>query len=81
MAVTQAVGTDLPGILGRQISTEQAVNVFGLAAGAFGGIAGLIAARRLQGVTGDIQVGILAVPILVAGVSTVVGAFLLPTGP
>lgn len=80
MAIRQTTGTELPGILGRTISTEQAVNVFGLGAGVFGGMAGLVAAGRLQNLSGEIQFGRLVIPLAVAGISTVVGALLLPSG-
>lgn len=64
--------------VGPEISTELATTAFGLVAGVFGGIAGLIAARKLEGVSGPIPIGSLGVPLAVAGVSTVIGAFLLP---
>lgn len=79
MAVT--LGTqNLPGVLGREITTEMAVNLFGIGAGIFGGVAGLVAGQRLGALSVEkIPVGLLTIPLLVAGVSTVVGAFLLPT--
>lgn len=80
MAVVQSSGFQWPGVLAREIATETAVSVFGIAAGAFGGLAGLVASRQLQGITGRIPVGRLAVPVAVAGISTVLGAFLLPSG-
>lgn len=80
MAIRQASPTAFPGFLGRPISTELATSLFGIAAGAFGGLAGLIASRRLEDVTGEIPLGTLAVPVAIAGVSTVVGAFFLPSG-
>lgn len=80
MAVRQASNGQLPGVLGRTISTELAVNAFGLMSGSFGALAGLIAAKRLETYTDEIPLGRLAVPVLVAGGSTVIGALLVPTG-
>lgn len=74
----RAVGVARPQ-RGAAISTEQAVNAFGIAAGVFGGLAGFIAARRLAGLDREIRMGELILPVLVAGTSTVVGAFLLPS--
>lgn len=79
MAVTNATATDLPGVLGRQVSTELATSLFGVVAGAFGGIAGLVASRRLAGLDGNISLGQLTLPVAVAGLSTVAGALLLPS--
>lgn len=80
MAVVQSSGIEWPGILGREISTELSVTAFQLAGGVFGGLAALIASRRLQDITQPLPLGRLVVPVAVAGVSTVVGAFLLPSG-
>lgn len=79
MAIQQALLIDYPGALGREVSTELATSLFGIVAGAFGGVAGLIASRRLEGIPGSIQLGTLAVPVAVAGLSTVAGAFLIPS--
>jgi hypothetical protein len=79
MAVSSATGNEFPGVFGRSISTELSVTAFQLAGGVFGGIAALIASRRLEDVGGTIPLGRLALPVAVAGVSTVVGAFLLPS--
>lgn len=79
MAVVQASNADFPGVLGREISTELAVTGFQLAGGVFGGLAALIASRRLQGITQPLPLGRLVVPVAVAGLSTVVGALLLPS--
>lgn len=63
------------------VDTEIAVTSFQLASGVFGGLAALVAARRLAKVGSDtIPVRSLIVPITVAGVSTVLGALLLPGG-
>lgn len=80
MAVGLTPGVEFPGVLGVPISTEMAVNLFGIGAGVFGGLAGLVAGTRLQGVSGDLQAGQLVIPLAVAGISTVVGALLLPSG-
>lgn len=75
-----ALRAGVPAInVGPSISTELATTAFGLAAGVFGGVAGLVAARRLEGAPDIIPAGNLAIPVLVAGVSTVLGAFLIPT--
>lgn len=60
------------------ISTELGVTVFQIAAGLAGGIAAIVAARRLSRVSGTIQLSSLALPILIAGGSTIVGAYLIP---
>lgn len=80
MAVVQNAGGQWPGVLGRAISTELAVTAFQLAGGVFGGLAAIIASRRLEGIGGNIPLGRLAIPVAVAGVSTVIGALLLPSG-
>lgn len=79
MAVARPTATDLPGVLGRTISTELGVTAFQLAGGVFGGLAAIIASRRLEQREEPLPLGVLAVPVAVAGVSTVLGAFLLPT--
>lgn len=66
--------------IGPDISTELATTAFGLAAGVFGGIAGLVAARRLESAPDVIPAGNLAIPVAVAGISTVLGAWLIPAG-
>lgn len=80
MAVSTATGSTFPGFLGRTISTELSVTAFQLAGGVFGGLAAIIASRRLEGVGGTIPLGRLVIPVTIAGVSTVIGALLLPTG-
>lgn len=80
MAVSTATGAQFPGVFGREISTELSVTAFQLAGGVFGGVAALIASRRLEGVGGTIPLGRLALPVAVAGLSTVIGALLLPSG-
>lgn len=80
MAVATAPPSGGIRTLGREISTEFGITVFQLSAGVFGGLAALVAARRLEDAPDSIPVGALVLPIAVAGVSTVVGAFLLPTG-
>lgn len=73
---TQAAGQTID--LGT-VPTELAVTSFQLATGVFGGIAALLASRRLSQLGSDtIRVSSLILPIAVAGVSTVIGAFLLP---
>lgn len=78
MAVVQNTG---PGVLavGRPISTEFSITLFQLATGVFGGIASLLAARRLEGAPDQVPIGALVLPIAVAGASTVIGAMLLPS--
>lgn len=71
---------EFPGVFGREISTELSVTAFQLAGGVFGGLAALIASKRLEGIGGSLPLGRLAIPVAVAGVSTVIGAFLLPSG-
>lgn len=66
--------------VGREISTEFGVTLFQLSAGVFGGVAALVAANRLEEAPETLPLGTFVLPIAVAGVSTVVGAFLLPTG-
>lgn len=66
-------------ILGWEISTELAVNFFGIASGTFGALAGLVAARRLAKAPDRIPIRNLVIPVTVAGVSTVLGALLVPT--
>lgn len=62
------------------VDTEIAVTSFQLASGVFGGLSALVAARRLSRLSTDtIPARSLIVPIAVAGISTVIGAFLLPT--
>lgn len=78
MAVTAAPTGVQSGIIPRQISTEQAVVAFQLAAGVAGGIAAILAARRLSTVEGPVSLSTLALPVLIAGGSTVAGAMLLP---
>jgi len=80
MAVRQTSSSNLPGILGRFIPSETAVTTFQLATGVFGGVAALIASRRLAAFGDRITIGRLLPAIAVAGVSTAVGALLLPTG-
>lgn len=79
MAVVQST----PGVgtfsFGPEISTELATTAFGLAAGLFGGVAGLVASQRLKQLPETVPAGILAIPVAVAGISTVAGALLLPT--
>lgn len=65
--------------VGPEISTELATTAFGLAAGVFGGVAGLIASQRLKELPETVPTGILAIPVAVAGISTVIGAFFIPT--
>lgn len=79
MAVSTASGSGFPGVLGRMISTELSVTAFQLAGGVFGGVAAIIASRRLENVGNAIPLGRLVIPVAVAGVSTVIGALLLPT--
>lgn len=69
-AGTMALGT---------IDTELAVTVFQLSAGVFGGLAALVAARRLSQAGDEVPASTLVVPVAIAGASTVLGAFLLPT--
>lgn len=80
MAVGTTSGIQWPGVFGREISTELSVTAFQLAGGVFGGLAAIIASRRLEGIGTTIPLGRLVVPVAVAGVSTVIGAMLLPTG-
>jgi len=62
-----------------EISTEQASVAFGLLAGVGGGLAQLIAGRRLSNVTGEtVKTTSLLLPVLVGGLSTAAAAFLLP---
>lgn len=64
---------------GPLVETELAVTVFQLGAGVAGGAAALVAARRLSQLDRDgISISELVIPVLVAGGSTVVAAFLLP---
>lgn len=68
------------GISDGRIPTEQASVAFGLLAGIGGGIAQLIAGRRLSNLDTDtISVGQLALPVLLGGGSTALAAFLLPS--
>lgn len=62
------------------VNTETAVVLFQLGVGAFGALAGILAARRLSRVDGQINTTSLLLPIGIAGASTVLGAFLLPGG-
>lgn len=79
-----AIAQGSPGVtalnIGPEISTELATTLFGLTAGVFGGIAGLVAASRLERAPDIIPAGYLAIPVAIAGISTVVGALLIPTG-
>lgn len=68
------------GVIPREITTEAAVTLFQLSAGLFGGLAAILAARRLSQVDGTVSPMALALPVLIAGGSTVAGALLLPTG-
>lgn len=79
MAVVQSSGIEWPGFLSREISTELAVTGFQLVGGVFGGVAALIASRKLEGVSQPLPLGRLVVPVGVAGLSTVIGALLLPS--
>jgi len=66
-------------LIPREISTEQASVAFGLLAGVGGGIAQLIAGRRLSGVDSEtIPTANLLIPVVVGGASTAAAAFLLP---
>lgn len=79
MSVSAArTGITLP-TFGRQLSTEFSVTGFQLAMGVFGGLGAIIAARRLESVERDVYISELMVPIIIGGVSTVLGATLLPT--
>lgn len=64
-----------------QIPTEQASVAFGLLAGVGGGLAQVIAGRQLSNVPGDtIPIRSLALPIVLAGGSTALAAYLIPSG-
>lgn len=80
MAVGTATGTTGAGFLQQTIPTEFAVNAFGLVSGAFGALAGLVAANRLAQRERTIPIRDLVIPVVVAGSSTVLGALLLPAG-
>lgn len=79
-----AVSQSTPGVglfnVGREITTEFGVTLFQLSAGVFGGIAALVASQRLESAPEHIPLGTLAPAVAVAGLSTIAGAFLLPTG-
>lgn len=65
-----------------EISTEQAVTFFALTAGIGGGLAQILAGRRLSQVPGDtVPLRKLIIPTAVAGLSTAIAPILLPAGP
>jgi len=65
---------------GYTIPTETAATAFGLLAGVAGGLAQIVAGNRLSQVRGDrIKVRDLALPVAIGGLSTVVGALIIPT--
>lgn len=71
-AAAQGLSTEIP--------TETAVTAFQLVGGLFGGIAAIIASRRLSALPGEtISLASLAIPVLIAGGSTVIGALFLPS--
>lgn len=78
-----SVSAATPGItlprFGSQFTTEFSVTLFQLAMGVFGGLGAIVAARRLETINRDVYLSELAVPVLIGGVSTVIGASLLPT--
>ena len=62
------------------LPTEVAATAFGLLMGVGGGVAQLIAGRRLSGVSGD-TIGLrnFSIPLLAATVGAIGGAFLIPS--
>lgn len=68
------------GLIPRELTTETAVTAFQLSTAVFGGLAAIIAARRLSKVDGPVSPATLALPVLIAGGSTAAGALLLPAG-
>lgn len=64
---------------GYVVPTELATVSFGLLAGIGGGLAQLIASRRLSGVSNrHIKLSSLALPVILGGGSTALAAYLLP---
>lgn len=79
MSTGQVTGVGFPLDFGT-IDTEIAVVAFQISTGVFGGISALVAARRLSRLETDtIPTTSLFLPIAIAGVSTVIGAYLLPS--
>lgn len=79
MAV-QSGQVSLSGVqFGPTFSTEYGVTGFQLAAGVFGGLAALIAARQLETLEREVYLSELAIPIAVAGIGTMIGASMLPS--